>query len=461
MGPVPAWAPAHSYRNPPPRVNRPARGRLASLYRSFTAPGAWSRESSGGHLCDIVHGHNKVLIRPWLAVPALAWVLAGCAAVIPEAARQVAALVGADAPDPPGGQRLIARAEAAIADGAYAEAEAYLDAALSVSPYNAGALRWQAVVYRLTGRAAMADALGRHGGQTIASKVPSLHGGGAPTGMDPAPAAGGHSETDVVERFAVLAELRKAGLVASDDYAARRDANLGALLPLTQPPPVLAPGRPSPRARDVFGRLEAIAGFYALGALDVDVYEAERAAILDGLMPLTRGPGAVAAAPPAPPPDPEAHQAWVERLLATEMISYAEYEAESAALAGQFAPAAGPPAAMDALGADDTPDGAVWMDDAPGAAERPALGPALATRVDVHLALARTPERARRSWEDLQQAHGDTLEGLAPRIARIDLGAGKGVFFQLSAGPLADMAAAEALCGKLMRRSLYCAPLVF
>ena len=41
------------------------------------------------------------------------------------------------------------------------------------------------------------------------------------------------------------------------------------------------------------------------------------------------------------------------------------------------------------------------------------------------------------------------------------LGAGKGVFFRLSAGPLADMAAAEALCGKLMRRSLYCAPLVF
>ena len=79
----------------------------------------------------------------------------------------------------------------------------------------------------------------------------------------------------------------------------------------------------------------------------------------------------------------------------------------------------------------------------------------------VHLALARTPERARRSWEDLQQAHGDALEGLAPRIARIDLGADKGVFFQLSAGPLADMAAAEALCGKLVRRSLYCAPLVF
>lgn len=92
---------------------------------------------------------------------------------------------------------------------------------------------------------------------------------------------------------------------------------------------------------------------------------------------------------------------------------------------------------------------------------RPALRPEITTRVDIHLALSRTPERAQRNWEDLHRAHGDVLDGLEPRIARIDLGADRGIYFQLSAGPLADMAAAEALCNTLVRRRLYCAPMIF
>ena len=61
----------------------------------------------------------------------------------------------------------------------------------------------------------------------------------------------------------------------------------------------------------------------------------------------------------------------------------------------------------------------------------------------------------------MHEANSDVLAGLEPRIARIDLGDDKGVFFQLSAGPLADMAAAEALCDTLVRRRLYCAPMIF
>jgi hypothetical protein len=92
---------------------------------------------------------------------------------------------------------------------------------------------------------------------------------------------------------------------------------------------------------------------------------------------------------------------------------------------------------------------------------RPALGPEITTRVDIHLALTRTPERAQRNWEDLHQANSDVLDGLEPRIARIDLGDERGIYFQLSAGPLANIEAAETLCSTLVRRRLYCAPMIF
>ncbi|MFP6744820.1 MAG: hypothetical protein VCB77_06495 [Alphaproteobacteria bacterium] len=59
----------------------------------------------------------------------------------------------------------------------------------------------------------------------------------------------------------------------------------------------------------------------------------------------------------------------------------------------------------------------------------------------------------------MHRAHGDVLDGLEPRIARIDLGADRGIYFQLSAGPLADTV--EALCNTLVRRRLYYAPIIF
>ena len=235
--------------------------------------------------------------------------------------------------------------------------------------------------------------------------------------------------------------------------------------------------------------------------------------------------------------DPEAHQAWLDRLLATKLITPREYAKENAALVGLYAPAAGsmedadsPPsgrlsmidrpiavmdeAAMDreaAMAAADgiapparppitqapmAPNAARLTAQKPPPPAAPAPAPAEAdeadgeaadielgslagdaatadrpaaptpeessvTRINIHLALSRTPESAQRSWETLQQANGLALEGLIPRVSRVDLGGGKGVFFQLSAGPLADMAAAEALCGELLSRDFYCAPLVF
>ena len=387
---------------------------------------------------------RKQLALPLLAALAGAWLPTGCAVVVPEAARQVRALIAPPQPVLPSDQRLIAEADVAIADGDYAAAEAYLDATLSVNPYHAGAVRRLAEIYRLTDRKRKAYELDRLDPKTVTTFVPE---GAELIEIDPA--------GRILGRFATLARLRDAGLIAPEEFALRRSANLGALLPLTQPPPALSSSLPAPRAKDVIARLEAIAQFYMIGAIDVGAYESERFAILDGLMPLP--PDGDAEPLDAAPLDPETHQAWLDRLLAAELISPGEYDVEGAALIGLFLPAAAPAAAV----GQQTPPGGAAADRSLDATGLPALGPVLVTRIDVHLALSRTPERARRNWEELRAANSDVLGGLEPRIARIELGDDKGVFFQLSAGPLADMAAAEALCDTLVRRRLYCAPMIF
>ena len=76
----------------------------------------------------------------------------------------------------------------------------------------------------------------------------------------------------------------------------------------------------------------------------------------------------------------------------------------------------------------------------------------------VHVASFRTAASATLHWDALMKRHGDLLGGLASDLARVDLGADKGIWVRLRAGPLADADAARALCRKLRARDLYCVP---
>ena len=429
----------------------------------------------------------------------LVWLLAGCATVLPMVADQMAKLsqfMRADDQTGPSGYDLIARAGTATAEGRYAEAEAYLDAALSVDPYDNRALRQLAVIYRLTGRPERAQSY-----EQMARDVDMADSGSWTVGVIEPPIS---LDANNFQRFVALKRLFDAELITEEEYDARREANLGALLPLTQPSSLLDATRRPPLTRDVVERLQTITRFRKIGSLDDHGYRLERNAVLDGLMPMPKGDRRAIATIKPEALDPEAHQLWLDRLLATKLITPWEYEKESTALVGLYAPAAG---SMD--DADSPPSGRLSMIDSPitvmnevtmaleeealeeealeeeamesaeqddgdaeaelgglaGDAANPnqpaAAAPSSVTRINIHLALSRTPESAQRSWETLQRANGLALDGLIPRVSRVDLGGGKGVFFQLSAGPLADMAAAEALCGELLSRDFYCAPLVF
>lgn len=74
----------------------------------------------------------------------------------------------------------------------------------------------------------------------------------------------------------------------------------------------------------------------------------------------------------------------------------------------------------------------------------------------VQLGAYRKAPAADTGWRRLLKANRDLLGDLKPKVVRADLGADKGVFFRLRAGPLGDEAAARALCARLKVRRQGC-----
>lgn len=84
------------------------------------------------------------------------------------------------------------------------------------------------------------------------------------------------------------------------------------------------------------------------------------------------------------------------------------------------------------------------------------LGEPASILYGVHLASYRDMATLARGWGVLTAASGGALTGLEPRIETADLGAERGVFLRLKAGPMAGPAEAERLCAQLAARGIYC-----
>jgi len=74
----------------------------------------------------------------------------------------------------------------------------------------------------------------------------------------------------------------------------------------------------------------------------------------------------------------------------------------------------------------------------------------------IQIAAVRSNELAKSEWARLKKLHGDLLGGYSLNIVRVDLGADKGVFFRLRAGPVAGEDVAQALCQNLAKRKVGC-----
>ncbi|OHC83205.1 MAG: hypothetical protein A3G73_09335 [Rhodospirillales bacterium RIFCSPLOWO2_12_FULL_67_15] len=257
-------------------------------------------------------------------------------------------------------------------------------------------------------------------------------------------------DSNIVSRFTTLRTLREQGLVTAEEYNARRQANIGALLPLTSPPPSAGLERPVPATDQIVGRLRAIGRALEMRALTVAQHASERAMILDALLPAAP---VVVANPGVPPREMMAAADAVRRIEYLRdggLVGGEEYARERKAVEVAMTPPAPeppPPAA------EETP--AAPAAAAPPAAKGPAAVKGGAT---VHLASYRSRQQADRGWQQIQRAHSEILGKLKPDIAEVNLGSGKGTYFRLKAGPLANKDAAADICRQLKQRRQYCEP---
>lgn len=265
-------------------------------------------------------------------------------------------------------------------------------------------------------------------------------------------------ERNKITRFEILNRLLAEAFITPNEHAARRVANLGALLPLTQQPPAAGLGRPVPNADDLIGRMRAIGRAMAMGTIGPPQHAEERELILDALLPRKVRLAASAANPPRTDIDASAYFARLQAAIDADVISDVEYAAEFKAIqtavrqaqSDQLSAVERAQSAAPAVAATEQ------AADLPVVLEPSEPGTSAEAAYVVHLASYRSREQASRGWAHLTRAYQGLIGTLEPRILEVDLASNGGHFFRLAAGPLAKKSAARALCTKLRAKHQYC-----
>ncbi|MHC8509241.1 MAG: SPOR domain-containing protein [Rhodospirillales bacterium] len=261
-------------------------------------------------------------------------------------------------------------------------------------------------------------------------------------------------DANIVSRFTTMRALRDQGLVTPDEFSQRRQANIGALLPLTSPPPAAGLGRPVPATEEVSSRLTAIGRALQMRAISVTQHASERIMILDALMPSAPVMVMHAAAPPQGLLQAADSVRRLEKLREDGFITSDEYVRERGAIEAAIQTT---PTGVPASQADMAPamaPGTMMTEDAASGA-----GASMSGRPAVHLASYKSRKNADRGWTQMRRAHAGQLDGLTYAVSQVDLGS-KGVFHRLIAGPLGSRAEAASLCRDLKRRRQFCEPSV-
>ncbi|CAA6606137.1 conserved hypothetical protein [Rhodospirillaceae bacterium LM-1] len=295
-----------------------------------------------------------------------------------------------------------------------------------------------------------ADVLGVS--QTFQGPPPAMSVASAP--LPAAQMAGGASPVlTAAQRFATLRELAEHGLITEDEFRARRQANIGAILPLTQPPPGAGLDRPSPASQQIISRLQELTRSLERGAISPAEQNAERQMILDGLLPAQ--PRNRANPLPAPKDFMSAATAvgQLERLKTAGLLTADEYAREREALDRIAQPPAPPQTASQTAAPKKSEAGS-----ASGTAAS-ALPANIKGKPAVHLASYKSREQAEKDIAMFKKKFPE-LAKLGMLAIKADLGS-KGVYWRLKAGPLANAKAATALCAKLKASRQFCEPSVF
>ena len=250
-------------------------------------------------------------------------------------------------------------------------------------------------------------------------------------------------DANITYRFATLRALRDQGLLTPQEYNARRRANIGALLPLTSPPPAAGLDRPVPTTEQISARLRAIGRALGMRAISASQHTNERTMIIDALMPAAP----VVIANPALPPKGlmEAADAVrrLEQLRDDGYITSDEYVRERKAIEMTMSPVRGTSktgnSLQQKLGSNQKK------------LSRPQPG--------VHLASYRSKKKAESGWKKISRSLKKVLGSLSHEVVKVDLGK-KGIYYRLKVGPFSSVKKAQAMCQKLKRKRQFCQPTV-
>jgi hypothetical protein len=256
-------------------------------------------------------------------------------------------------------------------------------------------------------------------------------------------------QMNVVSRFNILNDLRDMGLVTQDEYTQRRSKNIGAILPYTHDAPAIGLQRQVPNQDVITSRLSALKRSVEMRAITPRQHALERSMILDGLLPSNPVRQARREPPPEDVISAAATLGHLERLRFDGVITDQEFEQERAAI-DRFLQTG-------MLDDDEFGDDAMQND---AAAPNESMQPiAEVSGLGVHLASYRSEAAARKGWGNIEKKFSAPLSGLSPVIRRVDLGAGKGTYYRLFAGPVGDSGKANSICQQLKRSDQYCDPL--
>jgi len=256
------------------------------------------------------------------------------------------------------------------------------------------------------------------------------------------------ADKNIVERFRALRKLVEEGLITTDEFTQRRQVNIGALLPLSSNPPAAGLDRPVPPIGQISNRLRAISRALEMRAISVSQHSSERTMILDALMPAS--PASVAMAP-LPPKDLMGAADAIRRLeflKQADIITNDEYLRERAKIEGSMN------AQMVA-----SPQSAEQMSTPTSGANTGTSAKKLSGfQPGIHLASYRQMKAAQTGWRELQAKFPSQLGDLEANIEQVDLGAPKGIFYRLKAGPLSSNDEAVSVCRNLKQKRQYCDP---
>lgn len=257
------------------------------------------------------------------------------------------------------------------------------------------------------------------------------------------------------QRFLLLRQLVEAGLVAPEEAGTRRNANIGALLPYSAPPPASGLGRPA-ALRDIADRLSRLS--VPADGMPASVRQAERDFLMDTLLPaeptLRTPPARIDSGALA------TGRRRVEDLARLGLVGHDEHQREMAAILiaeralANAPPPPPPPPKKKPRKKPAVPDGGVSgatkPGDIPGGTQpfnpKGTLG--------LHLLSMASPTTTDKAVEALKKEYPE-LAALEFKAVKTDI-PDLGTTYRLMAGPLSG-ADAETLCRALRGKGQSCA----